>query len=155
MESDRLFFREITENDAELIVGWRSDFETYRYFLNPHKITLEEHLNWYRNSYLNNDSRTEFIALKKDTNKPVGAFGLIFSEETVEVNYLLDKEYRGKGYAAEAVSYLIAYAKETRQVTKAIAEVHKENKPSLSLIERLGFSESKRDGDIIVFEKDI
>lgn len=155
MESDRLFYREITKDDAVKIVGWRSDPDIYRYFLSPHRITMEEHLNWYNNSYLINSNRTEYIAIKKDTNVPVGVFGLIYFDTTVEVNYLLGKEYRGKGYAAEAVRYLIGFAKETRQVKKAIAEVHKDNKPSLMLIESLGFTELERDGDIIVFEKDI
>lgn len=155
MESDRLYFREITKDDAELIVGWRSDPEVYMYFLSPHKISMEEHLNWYYSFYLNNCNRTDYIAIKKDTNELIGVFGLVFFDTTVEVNYLLGKEYRGKGYATEAVRYLIAYAKETRQVKKTIAEVHKDNKSSLKLTESLGFSELKRDGDIIVFGKDI
>ena len=155
MESERLFFREITEKDAKLIVGWRSDFETYRYFLNPHKITLEEHLKWYKNIYKKDENRVDYIAITKASTEPIGVFGLIYQDKTVEVNYLLGEAFRGCGYASEAVDFFISYAKGTRKVKTAVAEVHKDNKPSLLLAERMGFSESKRDGDIIVFEKDI
>ena len=154
MESKRLFFREINAEDAEKIVEWRSDYESYRYFLSPHKLTLEEHLNWYNNSYLNNNNRTDYIAVEKESGRSAGVFGMIILGNTVEVNYLLGKEFRGKGYAGEAVDCLISQAKELG-CDRAVAEVHAENEPSLALARRLGFKQADKKGDIIFFEKSI
>ena len=155
MESERLFLTEITENDAEIIVKWRSDYETYRYFLSPHKLTLGEHLNWFNISYLKNDSRTDYIASLKSTGEKIGVFGIILSGDTVEVNYLLGKDFRGKGYAREAVELLIDFTKAKFGSKTAIAEVHRNNLPSIALAKRLGFKEAKQNGEILIFEKEI
>ena len=77
MESSRLFFREIEEDDSAFIVDVRSDPEVYRYFVDPHRITLEEHLNWFRNIYPHNDKRTDYIAVDKASGERAGVFGLI------------------------------------------------------------------------------
>lgn len=155
MESERLRYREICENDAEVIVKWRSDIDAYKFFLSPHKITMEEHLNWYRNSYLKNENRKDYIAILKKSNLPVGVFGIVFLQDTVEVNYLLSREFRGNGYAYESVSYLLQYAKSIWKCERAIAEIHKDNASSLKLVEKLGFTEYDRNDNIIRFEKRI
>ena len=156
MESERLSFREISAEDAEIIVRWRSDYNVYKYFLSRHKITLDEHLNWYKNIYLKNSDREDYIAEIKLLNKPVGVFGLVFCDDkTVEINYLLDKKYQGKGYASEAVKYLICYSKKLRGCKRVVAEVHKDNISSIKLVKKLGFAESNIEGNIVLFEKKI
>lgn len=153
METQRLLFREIEVGDTDRIVEWRSDYDVYRFFVHPHKLTIEEHLNWYHNIYLLDEKRTDFMAIEKSSMLPIGVFGLIKNENTVEVNYLLSKEARGKGYAMEAVDYLLRYAKNKWSPTKFIAEIHKENLASISLIKRMGFTEVLCEENMCVFEK--
>ena len=112
LETERLILREMTEEDAPLIVKWRSDPEVYRYFLSPRPLTAKEHLDWYKNQYLRQNNRVDWIAEEKAAGKPVGVFG-IKREKTGdregEVSYLSVPECRGKGYAAEGeISYLSA-----------------------------------------------
>ena len=109
--SERLRFTEITEKDAENIVAWRSDPNVYQYFVFAHKITLEEHLKWYNERYLQDDTRVDYIACLQNTEEPIGVFGIKKVDgESAEVNYLLKPVAQGKGYAKEAVSWLMEEA---------------------------------------------
>ena len=155
MESKRLVFKEISEEDTDIIVEWRSDYDAYKYFLSPHKLTREEHLDWYNNKYLFNNHRIDYIAIEKENKVKIGVFGIIHDGDTVEVNYLVAKNERGKGYAFEAVEYLIKYAKNFWGIKTARLEIHEKNIPSLSLARKLHFETTKREKGIIVLEKSV
>ena len=156
MESPRLVFREIEEDDAAFIVDVRSEPDVYRYFVDPHRITLKEHLNWFHNIYPYNDRRTDYIALDKATGERVGVFGLILTGdagEKAEINYLIRKEYQRRGLAAEGVECLLGYAASELRCNTALAEIHEENTASLALAGKLGFVQTGRKDQILYFEK--
>ena len=155
MESQRLVFREITADDALFIVEERSKPEVFRYFVDPHQITLEEHMNWFRHIYPGNDKRTDYIAFDKASGERVGVFGLICSDDTAEVNYLITKQYQRRGLAKEGVEALLDYAVSLKGCRKATAEIHEENIASLSLAQKLGFVQTGREGKILIFEKQL
>jgi len=139
IETERLFLKGITEEDAVEIVTWRSDPEVYKYFKNPHKITVQEHLRWYHGNYLYDDSRYDWVCIEKDTGQKIGVFGLIRKDTVAEVNYLLCPEAQHKGYAAEGINGLIRFAKDVWDIHQFIAEIHKDNEASISLAKKLGF----------------
>jgi len=56
-----------------------------------------------------------------------------------EIGYKADKDYRGKGYTYEAASFLIQKVIEEFNPIKLFAEILPENRPSLALIQKLGF----------------
>ena len=62
-DSERVHFMGINETDAPEIVEWRSDSGVYRFFRAAHRITLDEHLSWYRNNYLTNESRYDWMQI--------------------------------------------------------------------------------------------
>ena len=155
MESSRLFFREIEEDDSAFIVDVRSDPEVYRYFVDPHRITLEEHLNWFRNIYPHNDKRTDYIAVDKESGERAGVFGLIKDGDSVEINYLIAKPFQRQGLATEGVECLLDYAVNVLCCRKAIAEIHKNNHASLALSKKFGFVQTDNRGDILYFEKQL
>ena len=139
IETERLLLRGINESDAELIVRWRSDPEVYRYFKSPHKISLAEHMNWYSNSYLESANRLDWICIEKTSDNRIGVFGLYKKETQAEINYLLAPEWQHKGFAAEAIMGLIVYAKKKWNSKQVVAEIHKNNYPSIALVKKLGF----------------
>ncbi len=153
--SDRLTYREISEKDAELLVAWRSNPSVYKYFLSPHKITVEEHLNWYFNRYLQDDDRIDYLALERTGGEPIGVFGIKKRDSGVEVSYLLKPQAQGKGYAREAVVWLMETAKASWSAEKAIAEIHLENLSSIRLVERLGFVRTAQSGNFLIYEKEL
>ncbi len=140
IQTDRLLFRGIHETDVNEIVLWRSDPTVYQYFKSPHKITVEEHIKWYNNSYLHNDNRYDWICIEKESFKKIGVFGLTKQNDIAEINYLLAPEAQHKGFALEGITRLVRYAAESWKIKSVIAEIHKDNLPSMSVIQKLGFS---------------
>lgn len=154
METRRLVLREIKEEDACLIVKWRSDPEVYQYFLSPKPLTEEEHLNWYFNYYMKDNNRIDFIAIEKDYGKKAGVFSImrdIKNRYCSEIGYLLDKELQGKGYAQEAVKRLMLFAEKKWKCEEAVFTIHEKNKASQVLACRLGFKETSKKGKFILY----
>ena len=155
MHSDRLSYREINAEDAAQIVKWRSDPEVYKYFTRPCKITVEEHSNWFLNSYSSDPNRLDFMALDSGLSK-VGVFGIRRESESsdeAEVSYILAPEFYGRGFATEGVKWIMGYCKEHWGISNVIAEIHKENIRSINLAESVGFKESENRGLFIRFSK--
>ena len=155
IETERLRLRGIDDTDAELIVKWRSVPGIYQYFKSPHQITLEEHLNWYQNSYLGNTSRFDWICIEKDSGNRIGVFGLQKGDKKAEVNYLLAPEGQHKGYAFEAIKSLIDYAKQKWNCKQVLAEIHQNNQPSIALVKNLGFEAISRNDLFVVYRIEV
>ncbi len=153
--TERLIFKGIEETDAAEIVKWRSNPEVYKFFKAPHKITIDEHLNWYRNSYLYNTNRFDWICFEKKNCSKIGVFGLVRKNEIAEVNYLLAPEAQHKGYAAEGILSLVNYASETWNVKQVAAEIHKNNIPSINVVKKLGFNLQKGEGDFVIYRIEV
>ena len=154
--TDRLVLSDITEDDAPAVVEWRSDPDIYKFFVSPHKLTLEEHLDWYRNRYVYDANRFDWIAFSGET--PIGIFGLKRenkSSDTAEVSYILSPKYYGKGYAGEAVKRLIVFCKEEWKCRKVIAEIHRDNDRSVRFVKRLSFVLESAEGDFVRYGKEL
>lgn len=156
IETRRLVLREITEGDTELVISLRSIPDVYKYFLSAHKITADEHIKWYRNQYLYDENRLDYVARIKGENDAIGIFGIKKSERNIiEISYILNKLYRGKGYAYEAVFALLEFAKKEWECKTAIAKIHKDNKNSIHFAEGSGFNPALQEGNFITYSKQL
>lgn len=156
LETERLLLRGIKEEDTDWIVTWRANRQVYQYFLSPHALTREEHLQWFRSRYLLNDNRFDWLVIEKETNRPIGVFGINKSSKNiseVEINYLLAPEAQGKGYAREGVEVMIEWVKSKLECKSAIAEVHCENIPSITFIEKMEFIKEKQQGNFYQYKR--
>ena len=71
---------------------------------------------------------------------PVGIFGIrLVDSYEAEMSYLVDKEFRNKGLAKEAVNAIIQWTEEKFKLNIITAEIHYQNIASIGLIESLGF----------------
>lgn len=156
IETERLVLREITEEDTNIIVEWRSNPEAYRFFKNPTPITIESHLNWYHSQYLEDSNRIDYIAIEKDNGNKIGLFGIILQDrDSVEVNYLVSPNFQCHGYATEAVYALLRFSQQIFSRSKAIVIVHKDNFASIHLAKRLLFEKSKCNECFNIYSKDL
>lgn len=158
IKTQRLYLREILDKDANLIVSWRSDPKNYKFFRLPHKLTLEEHEKWYSEKYLSNENQIQFIAIEDISQSAIGVFGVRLWNNTkkyVEVSYLLDNEAQGKGYAQEAVWGLMKFTIEKWNVTSMIAVIHKENKASIRMIQKLEFQLIEEKDEFLLYERQL
>ena len=154
LESERLILRGITEDDAPEIVEWRSDPEAYKFFRSPHRITMDEHLSWYRNNYLSNNNRFDWICVDKSSGRKIGVFGAVRDGKIAEVNYLLAPYAQHKGYALEAVKMVIEYVRSELHIKRVAAEIHRDNAPSIALAERTGFTLESESGDFLLYSSE-
>lgn len=153
ISTERLILREINESDANDIVRWRSDENVFKFFKKPHRITLEEHMHWFHSVYLLDDKRFDLMCIEKMTGNSVGVFGFIKGKSNIEVNYILSPEAQHKGYASEALGGLIQYIMSKYSDYNIIAEIHKDNEPSIRLIQKLGFALESRNDQFCVYSK--
>lgn len=156
IKTERLFLREISEDDTSKIVEWRSDPEIYKLFLNPHKLTVQEHTSWFHNEYINNQNRIEWICYIDDL--PIGVFGIKrknCKSKDAEVSYLVDSKVRQNGYAREAVIGILVWAADRWEITRVIAEIHRSNISSKRFIEKLGFKNVEKTGEFLIYRKEL
>lgn len=141
--SERLSYRGIEAQDAELIVAWRSDPDNARYFFGEPP-TLESHLEWFR-GYLADPTRYDFIILGPNGAR-VGTVSLSgIDGKSCEIGYMIgDGSARGKGYAAEAVRAAVRLAFEELGVERVYARIRPGNTASERVVERVGFHELER-----------
>ena len=109
--------------------------------------------------------RFEWLIYKTRTRAALGWISLRLGDNTPgvgEVGYSLLGEYRGHGYASEAVSGLLESVFASSDIARVEACCVPDNAPSRKLLSRLGFAQRKvqRNGavvrgrtvDVIVFE---
>jgi RimJ/RimL family protein N-acetyltransferase len=65
-------------------------------------------------------------------------------EEVLELQYMLDEKFQRKGYAQEMCRAALAYAAERTDYGEIFVRIHRENRPSLALAEKLGFQAVER-----------
>ncbi len=87
---------------------------------------------------------------------PPGVNGLR-KREAVELGYTVFPPFRGRGYATEAASALLAWARKEHGVSRFVASVAPGNDPPLAIVRKLGFVQTgerwdDEDGVELVFE---
>ena len=156
IETKRCFLKEITIDDSEQIVKWRSNPKVYCFFKNPIKISLESHLKWFNESYLINENRIDLILYLKDTNVRIGVFSICkYEDNKAEVSYLLDEKHQGKGFASEALNGIELYFASLWGINSFIAEIHKDNIKSITFIKKMGYVKCNESEYFYTLEKQI
>lgn len=103
------------------------------------------------------------LLLKTENNKPIGTCGLIKREELEEVDmgFAFLPEYEDKGFGFEASVEIIKLAKNNFNLKKLLAITNTDNKNSIKLLEKLGFTYEQKinpfkDGkELFLFTKEL
>jgi len=83
-----------------------------------------------------------WVLIERGSRTVVGDAGFVGppgEDEAIEIGYSVVPDRRGRGYATEAVSALVAWALEQPGVRAVVASCAADNTPSVRLLERLGF----------------
>lgn len=89
------------------------------------------------------------VCLKEDPDCIIGRCGLqpIADENSplgrIELGYLIDQNYRGRGYALEACRAILQYGFDMLEIEEVFAAIDEGNTASLSLARRLGFEKAE------------
>lgn len=148
-ESERLLLRALEPGDIDLIYNWENDTNIWEI-----SNTLFPYSKYVLNKYLENAHLDIFqvkqqrlmIDLKgpPSNNQSIGTIDLFDFEpfhSRIGIGILIkNTEYRGKGYAREALNLIIAYLFTKVKVHQIYCNIAKDNEVSLNLFTKLGFT---------------
>ena len=147
LATERLILRQLVINDEQEIFILRSDKEVNKYLDRQVSNTIDEARNFINkiNENINKNDSLYWAITLGDRNLLVGTICLFsFSDEDgkCEIGYELLTNFQGKGIMKEAAEKVIDYAFNTIKVQKIEAIFHRDNQRSISLLEKLLFTNS-------------
>ncbi len=138
--------RPANEKDMLLLFNWANDSDVRKNALNSEKIELENHKKWYLDKI--KDLNSKIYILEKD-DFPLGQIRFDKTDENWNIDYSIDKKYRGLGLGGTIIELGMEQLKEN---LKAIVKI--ENVSSCKVFENLGFTKAiKNEGNINVYQK--
>ena len=144
LETERLLVRELDLKDMDAL------FELYSYegmtdYMEGLYSYEEEYE--YQKAYIENMYRFfdygMWLVFEKESGKLVGRAGIEHRKELegeLELGYAIGTPFWGKGYATEVCQAILDYTKETLGFEEICSLVQPENKASVHLLEKLGFT---------------
>jgi RimJ/RimL family protein N-acetyltransferase len=144
LETERLLLRRLVPEDLPALYALYRDEEIRRYFpegVLSYEETKEE-LEWFLNGHPRHPELGLWATIYKSNGAFIGRCGLlpwtIEGRDEVEVAYLLDKAYWGKGLASEAAQGIVRYAREQLGLTRLICLIEAQNQASINVATRIG-----------------
>lgn len=142
----RAGWREITVDDAEVVVGWQSVPEIFTYIESPEGTTLAGHrqlISGYVEDGQQLDDRRDYsLALTVD-GQLAGTGGIHLRDgdpSCAELGYLLHPDHWGKGIATEAAGLLLRFAFDTLRLHRVEALTRPDNLASRRVLEKIGMT---------------
>lgn len=133
----KLQLREAGENDLEITFKWLNDPKIRIFSFNKESVSFESHKVWFENK-LKDSKCTYFIA--QVNQEPVGSFRIDEKDNEGIISFLLDSSRHGQGLGFKLLKEGVKKLKEIRPNLKLIGFVMKQNKASIKLFEKLGFT---------------
>jgi [ribosomal protein S5]-alanine N-acetyltransferase len=142
LETDRLILRRLTVEDAPFMVRMLNDAAFLEYIGDKGVRTLEDArqhiLTGPMDMYARYGHGLYLVQLRNGT--PIGTCGLLKRDmlEHVDIGYAFMPDYRGQGYALEAATGVMDYARQTLQLGRVVAIVSRHNHASVALLMKIG-----------------
>jgi [ribosomal protein S5]-alanine N-acetyltransferase len=146
LETSRLIFRPWSTDDLDHYLTLAKDIG-YICFSSPGQFPTDEKSVREKIAQRADSFRTKkmgrFLIFSKETKELMGCCGLqpfkIEGREEIELGYRLRLQYWEKGYATEAAKAVIADGFSRLQLNRIVAFAVPQNRPSIRIIEKLGF----------------
>lgn len=145
LETNRLLLKNIDSADREFVFSQFSDEDINKYLFDAEPLTDLSEADEIIDFYLQPEPRAQhrWIVQRKADGIKIGTCGFHcwnMEDSTVEIGYDLKKDFWGHGYMSESLKHIIEFAKNNMKVKKINACIYIENKRSIDLVEKLGFS---------------
>ena len=143
IQSERLTLRALRADDAPFILELVNDPAWLRHIGDKGVHTLDDARAYIANgpvaSHARHDFGLDLVELTADAT-PIGLCGLIKRDTLpdVDVGYAFLPQFRGAGYASEAVAAVIEHARHTLRLPRIAAIVSPDNHASIRVLEKLG-----------------
>lgn len=142
LETERCVLREMTPEDLDALYEVYADPEISRYTEALYE-DREQELT-YMKDYIEHVYRFcglgIWVIVEKQINRLIGRAGLAFRDgyDTLEIGFIIGKEYQRKGYAYEVCRAILKYCQSLDMKTIRVI-YQKENRASEELCKKLGF----------------
>ena len=157
-ETERLRFREMTEDDGGFYLAMLSDRDFKTHIGDRGLVTEEQAITNMQERVLSSYDVHGFgmwLVSRKQDGEAIGMAGLVKRDflKHVDLGYAFLPDGRGAGYATEAAAAVVDYARSRFGIRRLAAIVSPENSASIRVLERLGFKRAGRvkfpdDGDV-------
>ncbi len=147
IETRRLWLRELTPDDAQVIYDLNSNPEVIKYTGDPPFSSIEEA----KQFLIEYDHYEQFGfgrwgVVLKSTDQLIGWCGLKSHENgQIDVGFRFFEEYWGKGYATESCFASIFWAWANTPISTIIGRTDLQNKASIAVLEKCGLSKIKEE----------
>ena len=147
LETERLILRSQQPEDSETIIKMFGDPEVMRFIgdgnVIPRNIAEGSITRW--NDYERKHGFANWAIVRKEDNKFLGKCGFNYLPDNsdIELAYMLDEPYWGKGYATEIAGATLEYGLNKLGFKRVVALVYPQNSPSIRVIEKSGFKYEK------------
>jgi RimJ/RimL family protein N-acetyltransferase len=154
MESERLFFRELTSSDSRDLAKVLSNPVSMKYYPHPFsKAEVDNWISWNINNY-RNDKFGLWALILKTTNTFIGDCGItlqnIDNEILPEIGYHIIPSHTRQGYASEAAAACANHAFSCLNFPCIYSYMKNDNIPSRKVAERIGMKQVKTFSKIVM-----
>lgn len=153
LETERLRLRHLVMDDLEALYALYRDPQVRQYFPEG-TLTLQEtreELEWFLHGHPRQPELGLWATVLKAPGKFVGRCGLlpwtIDGQSEVEVAYLIDKAYWGRGLGTEAARAVRDYGFEQLGLARLICLIDQANLASIRVAEKIGMAFEKEGED--------
>lgn len=143
LQTDRLHLCQLTTQDAPFIVDLLNTPSWLEFIGDRGVHTLDDARTYILNGPVASYNQFGFglyLVKLKESHLPIGLCGLLKREtlEDVDIGFAFMPQHTRKGYAYEAASAVLTYARTTLNLTRIVAITAPTNQRSITLLERLG-----------------
>jgi RimJ/RimL family protein N-acetyltransferase len=144
LETERLVLRRMSVDDAEFELRLLNEPSFLRFIGDRGVRTLEDARAYILKGPVDMYERLGFglyLAELKEEGVPIGICGLVKRDflADVDIGFAFLPEFWGQGYASEAASAVMEYAKGALGLKRIVAITNPDNQSSIRLLEKLGF----------------
>lgn len=149
-ETDRLTLRRFTPEDAADNYRIYTDPENMRFMgRRPDSVEFERyHIRRHIAEYYDRHGFGLWAAVLKEDGRLVGRCGFLYQQvedrREVEVTYLIDRHYWGRGLATEATREVVRLGFENFGFPRIVAMINPENVASVRVAEKVGMRYGRR-----------
>ena len=143
LETDRLRLRRLSIDDAEFVLRLLNEPSFIQNIGDRGVRTIDDARAYVLKGPVASYEKFGFglwLVETKSPDAPIGICGLLKRDvlADVDIGYALLPEFWSKGYALEAASAVMSYARETLGSPQVLAVVNADNQSSIRLLEKLG-----------------
>ena len=147
-ETDRLFLRELTPDDAQQFFELNNDPEVIKYTGDDAFTSIKDAENFLKNySEYENNGFGRWAVIRKEDDEFLGWCGLKMHDDNyyVDIGFRLFRKDWGNGYATEAARKSIDLGFNQFGLNEIIGRTAKANVRSVRILEKLGMTFFKKD----------